>query len=239
MLGVNYAELMQDLLRRWKFGQHLAAPIAKHHLSFHRMCETSDPMAPIYGVLSLADRLAHALLVGSSGNDTIYPIHELAEWLKIDTAVIEKIAQTIHDQTNELKFILLSRAQGAEWPDHRRELAAKLRERVRPIFIGDDLQPDSFQMFFRALVGEACAESPNLMIVHLARPKNRAVVETKVSAADNANRDTLLPTLIISPDGGSQLSEQLMSGRSCERIQSPTSIGRLIDITNSMLAQAA
>lgn len=236
MLGVNHAEVMQDLLQRWKFGQHLAVPIAKHHLSIGRMREATDQTAPAFAVLALADRLAHAMVIGSSGNDTIYPVHELIEWLKLDTKTIQSIGATIHDQTADLKFVMLSRSSDTDWPDTRREFSSGLGTRTRPLFVGENPQIDPYRMFFSTIADGSSDEPPNLLVVHLSNPKSRGKIDEMVIAAEKTSRVPRLPMMIISPDGSACLDERIMAGRQHEGVKSPARATRLTEAANRLLA---
>ncbi len=235
MLGSNHAELIRDLLRRWQFAQHLAEPIAKHHLPINRMREAGEKIASVIGVLALADRLAHALLIGSSGNDAVYPVDELMEWLKIDADSIARISATIATQTTDLKYVLLSRAPNTEWPDARRQFASRLLTPTRPLFVGENAGADPYGIFYSVLTTEVPDGPPNLLVVHLRQPAKRAKLAELVAAAEEKSRLARLPMVIISPDGSGQLDERTMAGRVFELVRSPASVSRLIEAANRLL----
>ena len=127
------------------------------------------------------------MVIGSSGNDSIYPIHELIEWLKLDPQTIQRIGATIFDQTADLKFVLLSRSSGTEWPDTRREFASRLGVPARPLFVGENPDIDPYRMFFSTIADGRAGEPPNLLIVHLSNPKSRDKIDEMVTAAEKGS----------------------------------------------------
>jgi len=234
MLGTNHAEVMHHILQRWQFGQHLIGPISSHHHSVARLREGSGKNGIASVILALADRLAHALLIGGSGNDTIYPIHELIEWLKLSGDTVAAIALAACDQTNELKYVMLSRSQTAAWPDTRKTVRSKLRTPVRPLFVGDERQADAYRIFFSAL-GEPTDQPPNLIVTHAARPIARVKFDDLLDAAELEAHVANLPILVISPEGSATLDSSLVRGRVSESVRTPATVGCLIEAVNKLL----
>ena len=72
MLLLNHADVMDRLLTGWKFSKHLIDPIMHHHLSVANARGVIPARRGEILRLGLANRLAHAMLLGDSGNVTIY-----------------------------------------------------------------------------------------------------------------------------------------------------------------------
>ena len=53
-------------------------------------------------VIALADRMAHSILLGSSGNDFLYLWDDLAEFLAVSSSVLFEIAQQAVSETSDL-----------------------------------------------------------------------------------------------------------------------------------------
>jgi len=66
-------DVMDRILQMWRFPQHLIKPIAMHHMSIGNIRQLAPSLVKPIGILALANRLAHALLLGASGNVAVYP----------------------------------------------------------------------------------------------------------------------------------------------------------------------
>lgn len=87
MLLLNHADVMDRLLSAWKFPKHMVDPITFHHASAGSVRSAAPARVPEILRLGLANRLAHAMLLGNSGNETIYPTEEYCRALNISAAL--------------------------------------------------------------------------------------------------------------------------------------------------------
>ena len=113
LLLINHADLTDRLLRQWNFSPELINPIALHHLSVGNIRRMVPRMVEQVSTLALANRLAHALLLGSSGNDAVYPIEEFVQALNLSADVIREICRTVPDETLDLRIAMLSHSAAA------------------------------------------------------------------------------------------------------------------------------
>jgi len=238
MLLVNHADLMDKLLHAWKFSKHLINPIALHHLSMSNVRSLAPRTVSEVAVLGLANRLAHAMLLGSSGNDTIYPTHDFIDALRLKPEHIAAIELDIVEQVRDMKFTMLNAAHDdvASAVDARQAVAKQFDAPFRAIFIGAEPQVDAYRIFTEALA-ETSEDGPNIAVVHIASPTERVTVTTRLRRAEEeAGIVTKLPVLLLSPKGNILLEDSAMQGRPHALLSTPTAITRFTKAVNTLIA---
>jgi len=68
----------------------------------------------------VANRFAHAMLLGSSGNECQYPTTEFVQLLNLGKDVINFIEERIPEQTTEMKAALVQIDSSTPRPDFRK-----------------------------------------------------------------------------------------------------------------------
>jgi HD-like signal output (HDOD) protein/CheY-like chemotaxis protein len=234
LLSLNHAQAMDAVLRAWRYPKDLIDPIALHHSAPATARAMAPQRATDVMTLTLANRLAHALLLGSSGNEVIYPTNNLCLELNIESALVQRIEQTIPDQTKELKIALLSRSGHESWPE-RRELHAKALEApFRPLFVSAAPEIDAYRILCDRL-RENSGDIPNLSIVHVTESGDTAPVISTLRAAETEAHVGRLPLLILASAGDARLASQFAADRPCEVLRTPTAIPSFINSVNRTL----
>jgi HD-like signal output (HDOD) protein len=130
MLLANHAELIEGLLKAWKFPERLIAPIAMHHLSAADIRTRAPDIIDEVCTLALADRFAHALLLGSSGNECQYPTAEFIEVLELQTEAMAYIKEQIPEQVVELKAAMMQSCAPTAPMDYRQIVLKSIRRSI-------------------------------------------------------------------------------------------------------------
>lgn len=234
MLLLSHADAMDRLLVAWKFPRHLVDPILHHHLSAGNARSVASSRVGDVLRLGLANRLAHAMLLGTSGNETIYPTEEHCRALGVAPKVIAQIEETARRQTDDTKFALLTSSNAATWPRRADELRARFASPMRPLFVSAAPEFDAFRIFTRELTGPSDGEPPNLAVVHLAAARDREAVGEALLLAEKECGP--LPAIVLSPAGQVALPESAAKGRRLERLATPVAVARFIRAANSLLA---
>ncbi|MEX2219926.1 MAG: HDOD domain-containing protein, partial [Phycisphaerales bacterium] len=234
LLLMSHADVMDRILHAWGFANHLVNPIVHHHLSPANARNVAPKQLTEILRLGLADRLAHALLLGASGNDTIYPIDEHCQALRLDGAAIQRVEETARTETDNMKFTMLSNTSGAPWPKRRDELRSMLNAPFRPLFVSAEPRVDSYRMFCDALADPGGEEPPNVAIVHLAAGRDRAGVSQALLAAERERGVQELPAVVLSP-GAKLTLEGPAATRRSELLATPVQAQRLLDAVGMLL----
>ena len=235
MLLINHADAMDRLLNRWGFAKELVNPIAFHHLSIGNMRRACPSGLTEVAVLGMANRLAHAMLLGSSGNDVIYPTEEFAATLKLRGDVIGHIVETIPAQANDIKLAMLSMANEDDWSQMDEQVRNQLEVPFRPLYVSDNPELDAYRVFCEQLQEPADDEAPNICVVHLSNERDAAKLAEKFAEAEQAAQVNQLPVIVLSPKGDVTLEGQLSSGLRVKPLATPTSVASFVAAANGLL----
>jgi len=236
MLLINHADAMDRILHKWKFPKDLVNPIALHQLSLGNIRRMAPNAINEVATLALANRLAHALLLGSSGNLALYPTEEFVNHLKLKPDVIKNIEDQIPGQTNDIKFSMLVSSNQQTWPQLRDKLVERLQLPFRPIHISAEPEFDALRIFCDRLRDSTEDESPNVGVIHIKRGQERSPITEKFKQAEAQANVEQLPLIILSPKGDLQLEERAMTDRRTLLLPFPLSIARLLDAVNKIVA---
>ncbi|MGE3107450.1 MAG: HDOD domain-containing protein [Phycisphaerales bacterium] len=233
LLLINHADLMDRLLREWNFSIETLNPIALHHLGVSNIRSLAPRMAESIATLALANRLAHALLLGSSGNEVVYPIEEFIEFLSIPRDFVQKLCTAVPDEALDLRIQMLSMSAdpSAAFID---EVRALIPKPIHPIVV--DLEPacDPIRILAdRLMPGDACA-TPNLAIVRVVNPSQRVPLMTRLRDAESEAGVKNLPTLVVGSGAGCLFTQGALGDRRIEQAIIPARLTRLIRMMNSL-----
>ena len=186
--------------------------------------------------LALANRLAHALLLGSSGNLTLYPTEEFACALRLKADLFRSIEEKIPGQTDDVKFSMLTHSNQQSWPRLCDELTEQLHQPFKPIFVSAEPDFDSVIIFCNRLSDTLEEEPPNVGIIHIKNSRERVLCTSKFKKAESKAGVEHLPLVILSPKGDIQLEDLTMKDRQFILLPFPIVISRFISAFNSLMS---
>lgn len=239
LLLMNHAEVMAKILQAWRFPKDLVSPIVFHHAAAADVRSAAPHQGAETLRLGLADRLAHAMMLGSSGNDTIYPTEEHCRLLGVEPAMVRQIEQTARQQTDDTKFALLSSSNGAPWARSVEQHRAALTVPFRPLYVSATPEVDAYRIFCGELAGPTDGEPPNLAVVHIGAPKERAGMPERLAAAEREAGVQGVPVLMLSPGGQFVLDDNTIAGRRSQALSTPTPISRFVAAANGLVEAGA
>lgn len=192
VLGTTHAELIAELLTSWNFPKQLTDPVLHHHDELK--LTAPRPKAELH--LSLADRLAHALLIGRSGNDLLYPIEAHCRALGLDRDEIKRIASTARSQTDETKYALLSASGTHPWPREIDRVRELLGRDVRPKFLSAAPDLDVLRLMLESL--DLPTDGPtNVLLLHLHGPRDGEKLAREVIELECHSANASLPVVVV------------------------------------------
>ena len=238
MLCFNHADGMDRVFRAWKFSKELINPIVFHHLLAGNIREAAPQEVTHVATLGLANRLAHAFMLGSSGNQTIYATEDLCELLRLDSSVIERIEQIVRDETDKVKFALLANSSQANWPQLREVHRQSLSIPLRPLYVSSSPAIDAHRILCDQLAQWDEGSVPNIGVISFRQMRERATLTAQYKAKESELGLFKLPLLVISPGGKITPDLSLLGGRAVESISTPFTVGRAIAAMNRLLGTA-
>lgn len=238
MLRTNHADIMEQVLQKWNFPRQLVQPIVHHHLSAGSMRKAASRELAECGIVALANCLAQSLMLGSSGGLTISPGTDYAEMLGIDPAAISRIVEEAPEQTNNIKFAMLSTSNIDAWPQLREENRAAIGGEFRPLYASVRGTVDAVAVFVGRLASNHSEEGPNIGVVRIPSPREVIAVTRDFLEAEAKAEAKMLPLILISPTGKIGLEESAMRGRATRYLTTPFSAGRFINRARALLPAA-
>jgi HD-like signal output (HDOD) protein len=235
MLQINHVDVVDRLLLSWKFPKSLIQPIAMHHLSAEKIAKLAPGMIPEACTLALADRLAHALLLGYSGNDCQYSTHEFARVLELTPDAMKFIEQNIPKQTQDMKDAMLQSEDCEARPEFRQLALKKFNRPVRSLYISTFPEIDGYRILLDQLGDTAGNQSPNVVLMHLTEMKDQDSLFAMLRERENPSQTRPLPLIIISPLPNLKAKSDLLAGRKHKVLPPCFALSRLADTVNSLI----
>ncbi len=234
LLLLNHAAVVERLLHTWNFPKELIGPMANHHLSASNLRKHAGKQLNATAVLALANRLTHAMMIGSSGNDAIYPTEALCKLLKLKPNQVAEILETAEEETRQIKLALLMISEQQPWPAVIDHYGERLGHEFRPLYIGDDPDLDGFCIASRRLAN-VTDEPPNIAIVRLEAKRQVVRLGKQLSEQEEELGVGPLPTMLISPSGDIALDHTQMNQRRTVQLSTPITIRRFVRSISSLL----
>jgi hypothetical protein len=234
MLLVNHADLTDRLLNAWNFPKRLTDTIAMHHLSIEKIVELAPSKVADVSTLVLADRLAHALLLGSSGNNCQYPTEALVQTLGLKPEAIKLIEAQIPEQTAALKYAMLQSENGPPCAVYRQRLLAKFHSPIRALYVSTNPTIDGYRILMEQLGDPNDDRRPNVAFLYLTDLRDSEALFKNLRERENAAGLKPLPLIVISPLSKLRLEPKITAGREYKIMPSPFSLARLADTVNSL-----
>lgn len=235
MLLYNHADVMDRVLHSWKFPKQLINPIVFHHLSAGNIRRSAPRQLNEVATLGLANRLAHAMMLGSSGNEAVYGTNDLCELMKLDPKVIQSVHEKAREETDKVKFALLATSSTANWPQLRQVHRESIGQPFRPLFVSTSPQNDAFRIFCEELTNDDSEAEPNVGVIHIAHVRERVALTSAYRAAESAAGVSGLPLLVLSPSGKHMPEQSLLNGRRVQAVSTPFVIPRFIRAVQGVL----
>jgi len=233
LLHIDHCEILRRALHHWRFPAAFIEPVVRHHTMLAGLGSSGTDQVREAAVIAMADALAHALRIGDSGNEMIYPVDELAEILGLNQEFLNELESTVPEKTKDLKYALLARSGGMDWQEqtspHRTDPGRPLRVLSSRL----DGVVDVYSLFFRSLRTAEDLDTPNLGMIYLPDARRLAEGLHKFNTAEKAAGVGPLPLLVICHKGADKITLEEKSHRGAI-LQAPVGVATLIDTVNEL-----
>lgn len=236
MLLINHADLMHRVLNGWKFPKALAEPIAMHHLSLENAIKISPNGVNEISILALANRLAHVMLLGSSGNRFLYSCEKFAKHLEVSPDTIRAIQQTIPEQAADMKLAMLQTC-GASSVSYRDAAIKLFGGNVKAIYISANSAIDGYGIFFEQLGNSDRKSAPNICVMYLTEAGELdSLLKTLKRREEELQIQSLPSVLLVAPTV--KVDQRAMVGRIYIEMIVPASIQQIAEAFNGLAVVA-
>ncbi len=235
MMFLDHCAILERALEHWQFPREFIAPVVNHHRSHRGIKQLGPQHCEAATIVALANRIAHALLLGSSGNDVIYPLDTLVGALQLKPPLIAQITEAIPEDTNNLKFAMLARANEESWPDFGRQVKEQLSAPLRPLCVSAEPGVDAYRMFCECLASPSDENPPNLGVIYLRNVGEFASLTTKYEAEERARGAANAPLVVICDKGRVDTDHTWLRSRRYKALAAPVRISTLVTTINDLL----
>lgn len=221
MFGIDHASVMQGVLEKWEMSEELIAPIVHHHKGLSTIeLDCPDRVEPV-AIVSLADRLAHAMRLGSSGNLAVYPTEEYFAALSIKGDFLERISKELPNAVEDMRIAILGDAAapgGTEGAGASADLC--------PQYISRHTESDAIRCWIDALGAEPGADEeqvrkPNLFVVRLRTKRDATEGEKEIKRLELKHALSGTPVIAISDSVTLDMPEVITSAREARLLMVP------------------
>lgn len=218
VFNMSHVDVTTELLQEWKFPEYIIDAVSSHEHEIENIkLKTRSGRAPI--VLAFANRLAHALALGDSGNATIMPFRNHLKALDLDDECISEITERAIEKTKGLELLYASRGDEQLLQPLASELAQQADDEIRMAVIGDDRQFSPVSLFCEQL-GWLDGVAPCLAAMCVANEHEVSRCCERIFELENTI-ETRFGILIVLEDGSAQPSPHLLEDRPCITVELP------------------
>jgi len=235
IMTLDHCEILKYALQHWRFPSEFTIPVVNHHRSVREIEHLGRDHMTRAACVALADRIAHGLLLGSSGNDTIYPLDDLADLLQVNDRVLEEITAGIPDEVDALKIALLSRTGTEPWPEFASHVGKGLSAEVRPLCADAHPGQNAYRMFCRRISNQSGPGPPNLGVIYLDDVSRQKTLFAQYEKQEDELSADRLPVLVICNKGRIGPDDPWLRSRRNVVLNAPVSITKLVNAINQLL----
>lgn len=148
--GISHAEATREILVQLGFPEEIVSTASLHQRSPAQISAAERDPRPAL-IVALADRLAHALLLGSSGDAILCPTQGFLEALKLDIAALAEIGRDTVRKISDMQTFYASRGGEEFLSPLATEIARRAPGQPRIAVLSRHAPNDVLSQFFEQL----------------------------------------------------------------------------------------
>ncbi len=235
-LLADHCDVLDAALKHWGFSSEFIIPVIHHHSPVARLQRLAPPQRDAAATIALADRMAHALLLGDSGNESVLPLGDLVALLGIAPTALAQIAHAAPSETVDLKVSMLARADGPAWSDQTEKIKSRVGLPVRPVFAQASADVDACRLFIEALADPGSTEGPNLGVIIASGEASLMRAVEEIRAAEREQNAGALPLLLICDHADFTPQSGWAQDRKNHCLRPPVTVSQLVAVLVTLLS---
>ncbi len=221
----------------WNLPKEVLQAIANHHEEPGRIATQCPGFSAFVLATALANTIAHALGFGYSGTTTIESGESYIDQIESESFRLNPVLEGLEDA------IHASLAHAGFTPDMLNALVPHVVPDLpmQPAYITMDPENDLIGHWVQNEFGDLSPNAQtNITIVHARFARDRAELSAKLETLDAAllkeGVTTPVPVLILSPNGKTGLTEDLMTRHLCMHLRTPFGVSMFERACNALLS---
>ncbi len=239
LLSMDHCSILRHAFEHWRFPREFIAPVVSHHLPVSRIKQLGGNDSESAAIIALSNRIAHALLLGNSGNEVIYPLDDLVEFLALSPSIIDQIATRVPDETRDLKYSMLARGNEEAWPDFAASVRSELGMEGSILSVSSRPEIDAFRLFARCAASSGSVQPPQVAILYVSDPTRADEAFVRLESEERTAGAERLPLVVIKHQGAPELKQPWLQARPHAMLHAPVRIRTLIRTVRELLAPTA
>ena len=226
VFGLGHDDVTKELLTQWQTPEDIREAASAHHLAVEQIQRTTrDSQSAL--IVALADRLAHALVLGDSGNSMLLPIRDHTKSLGLEAESVRSIARQAVEKTQETEIFYASRADQDLCQPLANELVREVDDRIRLAVLAGAAPGDALSLFCEQL-GWLDSVKPHLAVLYVGSAPQLSARFNELQQLESA-LGAKLGVLIASPDGSVTAPLDLLQGRCWATVQLPSRYTHIVE----------
>ncbi|MEX0877074.1 MAG: HDOD domain-containing protein, partial [Phycisphaerales bacterium] len=199
MFLIDHASIMNNVLHNWGVHKDLIQPIVNHHLSVGNIRQTCPKHIESVAMVALANRIAHSIRIGCSGDETVYASEEYFEATKLPAGFLNMAHDKLPEMVFDMRLAMLGEMGMNGFPEPKRICE---HMGVRPMYITGDPARDCIQYWVNSIGGPEESEAkPNLAVVRMRKQREDVGLEDQLRKAEAEYGLEPLPLIVLSESG--------------------------------------
>lgn len=237
MLLVDHCEILARALEHWGFPSQFAAPVANHHGSLAQLERLGQAHARDAAIVALADRLAHAMMLGSSSNDALYPLDELVEFVGLDPKALGPALGFVPQQVEEMRLGLLARTNSDARPSAVERVRLLFSSEPQALCVSICERSDPVRMFFDHLrPARSVEKTPNVGIIYARDVREMDALFDAYESKEAAAGAGRLPVLVVLAKGSISEKQAWVRVRDAVVVRAPVPFRTLAGSVSRLLS---
>jgi HD-like signal output (HDOD) protein/CheY-like chemotaxis protein len=161
---ICHSEITRIVLQRWNLAAPIIVSAALHEHDARELQSLKNNAHPAT-IVALSDRLAHAMVLGDSGDARLFPLEPLTEALGLSPGAIGKIGREAAHAITDMELFYACQGDGEFLPSFAAELASVSELPPRVTVLAKNAPHDALSLFFGQL-GWLNDDDANVAAIH-------------------------------------------------------------------------
>lgn len=233
---LSHADATRALLKQWNISPAIIEASSLHEAPVGQLTGMKEDSQSLLTV-ALANRMAHALIAGNSGNAQLLPYHEFASALGLDDHAIERIGTAALAKLTDIQLFYAAQSSQTFCESMGSELTSSVTMPPRVAVPASKSQGDPISVFFNQL-GWLKSEEPTVAIIVAATQDD---LKRQLPALEklDSNAGEAIPLVVATYGQDLEISTEILSSRPVETITLPCDYVRLVDTVTRCGAEAS
>lgn len=197
--GLTHADATQEMLKHLGVMERITAAASQHESSASELAQgRGDRRGNL--IVAVADRIAHAIVAGHSGNPLLLPVHEYLSTLGLEAAIAGEAGRTAVQQLQDQELLYSFRGDAQFLKPLATELASGADVSPKTMVLDDQAPNDVISLFFEQ-IGWLTDDEPEVVVCSETAWNDREDIFRRVAGLERQWGRAISCLIVRQPDG--------------------------------------